>query len=618
MAPPGDLDVKTQILQQQELQKQASAAAKTKGNSAPTSPMKDGKKASFFGKVSTFSQAVSAKVEQAKDATGNIRIPGMLKKDKCYTLLVIDDPNTDWSKYFRGRRLHGGEYDIRVEQAEFKELSVTANSEGGVTASILLYKTGNKVVRSFHPDFLLVRQNVKDASEDYRNLLLGFQYGGIPSVNSLQSIYNFQDKPWVYGHMIQVQRKLGKETFPLVNQSYYPNHFELSTSTKYPCVFKIGHAHGGLGKVKVEDEQRFQDLASLVAVSNKYCTVEPYVDAKFDLHVQKIGSNYKALMRKSISGHWKTNIGQSILEEIAVTDRYKLWIDEISQLFGGLGICSLEAVVARDGKEFIIEVNDCATTLMGESQEEDRKNITELVLKEMEDKCKPLFIEGEGEVKADTQPTPSGAKTDLPSRPAGALASAARQVSRGSLLGGGDGKPSMASTVLAMASKATSSTTAAAAPATNSPAAPPSKPPPPPTAAAKQAQSPAAPTPSVAASKPSTSGTTPSATTPSSKPEASAAVNNRRARHDSQASEASSSVSGVSSASSTVKKVEVAKKDLAGVVAATTAAKDSETTKKSVEENGDEELAGATGVEGEDTMKNLRKTFAGIFGDIKQ
>ena len=50
-APPGDLDLKTQILQQQELQKQASAAAKAKGSSAPTSPMKDGKKASFFGKV---------------------------------------------------------------------------------------------------------------------------------------------------------------------------------------------------------------------------------------------------------------------------------------------------------------------------------------------------------------------------------------------------------------------------------------------------------------------------------------------------------------------------------------------------------------------------------------
>ncbi|CAH2236107.1 jg15103 [Pararge aegeria aegeria] len=40
-------------------------------------------------------------------------------RDRCVTLLVVDDQNTDWSKYFRGRRLPG-EWDIRVEQAEFK------------------------------------------------------------------------------------------------------------------------------------------------------------------------------------------------------------------------------------------------------------------------------------------------------------------------------------------------------------------------------------------------------------------------------------------------------------------------------------------------------------------
>ena len=81
------------------------------------------------------------------------------------------------------------------------------------------------------------------------------------------------------------------------------------------------------------------------------------------------------------------------------------------------------------------------------------------------------------------------------------------------------------------------------------------------------------------------------------------------------ASEASSSVSGVSSASSTVKKVEVAKKDLASVVVAPP--KDLETAKNNVSENGEDELATGA-VEGEDTMQNLRKTFAGIFGDIKQ
>lgn len=59
-------------------------------------------------------------------------------------------------------------------------------------------KVFNYIFRSFRPDFLLIRQHIRDAGDgDYRNLLLGFKYGGVPSVNSLHSLYNFQDKPWV-------------------------------------------------------------------------------------------------------------------------------------------------------------------------------------------------------------------------------------------------------------------------------------------------------------------------------------------------------------------------------------------------------------------------------------
>lgn len=53
--------------------------------------------------------------------------------------------------------------------------------------------------RSFRPDFVLIRQHAYSMAlgEDFRSLIIGLQYGGIHTVNSLYSIYNFCSKPWV-------------------------------------------------------------------------------------------------------------------------------------------------------------------------------------------------------------------------------------------------------------------------------------------------------------------------------------------------------------------------------------------------------------------------------------
>ncbi|XP_043477570.1 synapsin [Leptopilina heterotoma] len=347
-------------------------------------------------------------------------------KDRSLTLLVIDDQNTDWSKYFRGRRLHG-DYEIRVEQAEFRELSLTAN-EQGTTVSMAVFRNGTKVIRSFKPDFVLIRQNLRDASEDHKNLLLGLMYGGVPSVNNLTAIYNFQDKPWVFGHLLGLQRRLGKESFPLIEQTFYPNHREMVNASRYPAVIKLGHAHGGIGKARAETSQEFLDLSSLAAMTNAYCTSEPYIDTKYDVHVQKIGNNYKAFMRKSISGNWKSNTGSAMLEQLAVTERHRAWVDHVALLFGGLDICAIELLVGKDGKEYMIEVNDSALSLMGDSQEEDRRHIADLVTAKMQACCRPPAVltktASRGSMSSSSQVTsPSEDRAPAPAASSAALGS---------------------------------------------------------------------------------------------------------------------------------------------------------------------------------------------------
>jgi len=233
-------------------------------------------------------------------------------------------------------------------------------------------------------DFVLLRSVTRSIKgQDSKNKLLGLLHGGLHSVNSLLSAYLCMDRPVVFGELKKIEKKLGHENFPLISQTLFTDHRNMLFTPTFPIVAKVAHVHAGYGKMMFESTVQYQDFRSLMAVHNDYVSVEPFIKWDYDMRIQKIGPHYRGFKR--IGSHWKGNErNTSVVEDMELSEKHLIMIDECAKLFGGLDIIGLDLLHSEEnGMEYILELNDTAIGLVHKHEHDDMCIMRDLVIYRM-------------------------------------------------------------------------------------------------------------------------------------------------------------------------------------------------------------------------------------------
>ena len=338
-------------------------------------------------------------------------------------LLVIQADKYDWADIVQQALAQASTAarptrDVRVLQTSWEHLQVGPCSNepllapdkrqriirfGTVQVQVsAMFKNGDKQELSssltITPDFVLVRNECVAPHFSYRHSLLGLLYANVPAVNSLRTILLNCDRPVMTSALNRIRSVKFRDrpaAFPIIPQDFYPSANGFFYGHRFPAVVKFGSAHAGLAKLRVADHHDMRDVAGLLSSTKEgYVTAEPFVDAEYDLRIQRIGGCIRAYERRSVSGAWKTNTGGSEVVEVTVTDEFRQWAEAAAVMFGEseddrMDILSVDAIVSKphprtgERSTYILEVNGTSPGLMAEREDEDNLLIAALVLEKL-------------------------------------------------------------------------------------------------------------------------------------------------------------------------------------------------------------------------------------------
>ncbi len=153
----------------------------------------------------------------------------------------------------------------------------------------------------------------------------------------------------------EIRDRIGQEKFPLNDVTYYSNASTMIISPSMPCVLKLSHAHAGMGKIRVNDQQGFEDMRTVCSLHDEYLSAEPFFPYDSGIRVQKCVNTYRVWEKIPTGSSWKSQFGGSDLREIPLTPQFKLWADECAKAFGGLDLFAVDALKKTNKGNTILE-----------------------------------------------------------------------------------------------------------------------------------------------------------------------------------------------------------------------------------------------------------------------
>lgn len=183
----------------------------------------------------------------------------------------------------------------------------------------------------------------------HRAVLEMIRLSGKVCVNSAATLLRGFDRLAMRAEMQQIG-------IPLVPQIVATgrNALELAR-TDFPCVVKIGNLHAGLGKIKANDAETFDDVKDLSFAADDYITIEPFIDYARDVRCLIIEDNIWALERRGAS--WKANtqtVNYKLVEVPEELRRYSV----AAKNHLNADILGLDFLETKDGEFVLLETND--------------------------------------------------------------------------------------------------------------------------------------------------------------------------------------------------------------------------------------------------------------------